>query len=81
MTKCKYATAPAELYTQNANGEFVQISNPDRTLCAWATYHPEAVEKLTGTPPWLQRNALAGHLIRESDCDTCPLFERGPPVE
>jgi hypothetical protein len=50
-------------------------------LCAWAIYAPAATAALTDAPDWMARNAMAGHLWRDGDCDRCPCFERGEPVE
>lgn len=78
---CKYATAPMESWESKTGHGWTKIAEPERDLCSWADFHPEAVEKLSNTPPWLQRNALSGHLMRKGDCEVCPLFERGDPVE
>lgn len=77
---CRYATAPAEMW-RDSNRGWVKVEEPERDMCSWATFHPESAEKLSNTPPWLQRNAIAGHLMRKGDCEKCPLFERGDPVE
>lgn len=78
---CKYATASAEVWEDSILHGWKRVEQPERDLCSWADYHPEAVDKLSNTPPWLQRNALSGHLMRKGDCEKCPLFERGNPVE
>lgn len=78
---CRYATAPEEMWAGTGPHDVKRVKEPERFLCAWAHYHPTSPEKLTDTPPWLQRNALAGHLMREGDCERCPCFERGDPVE
>ncbi|WP_332763959.1 hypothetical protein [Phenylobacterium sp.] len=78
---CRYATASTEAYVVHPGGQHERVTDPPRDLCAWAQFHPASAEKLTDTPPWLQRNALAGHLMRAADCATCPCFERGEPVE
>lgn len=42
-------------------------------LCGFADNRPE---RLVDTPRWLQRNALAGHLLDyPRDCIGCPAFE------
>lgn len=79
---CKYATAPVEMQERsNLTGKWRDVPNPDRFLCSWADYHPNAVEKLSNTPPWLQRNALAGHLMQKGDCERCPLYDEGDAIE
>lgn len=81
---CKYLTAPEEVWVQRPDlGPGWQLAKaPERSLCAWATYHPASAEKLTDTPPWLSRAALGGHLVKpEADCIGCPCFERGSAVE
>lgn len=80
---CQYLTAPAEMYESRRFGEgYRRVEEPERFLCAWAIWDAEAVEKLTRIPPWLSRNAMAGHLVRpERDCPTCPYNTPGPPVE
>lgn len=80
---CIYLTAPAEMHESKRFGEgFRRVVAPARFLCAWAVYAPEAVEKMTDVPPWLVRNAMAGHLVQpERDCAVCPFHHPGPPVE
>lgn len=42
-------------------------------LCSWADDEPD---KLMNTPRWLQRSALAGHLLNyPDDCAGCPCFD------
>lgn len=81
MKHCKYASATAEAWARNAKGQWVQIKKHDRDLCTWAHYHPDALDKLMQVPPWLTRNALAGHLMKPEDCETCTLFDPGDAVE
>lgn len=84
MTPCRYASAPQELWEQRSKlgvPGWQKVAEPDRFLCSWATFHEESVEKLSNTPPWLQRNALAGHLMRKDDCASCPCYSPGDPVE
>ena len=81
---CRYLTVPEEQWVRRPGLQagWTLARSPERSLCAWATYHPAAVEKLTDTPPWLGRNALAGHLVMpKADCAGCPCFEAGEPVE
>ena len=80
---CIYLTAPVEMHETRRFGDgWRRVENPERFLCAWATYAPEAVEKMTDVPPWLVRNAGAGHLVRpETDCPLCPYNQPGDPVE
>lgn len=79
MPECRYLTAPAEAEVLGADGG--PVLSPPRDLCAWAIYHPASADKLTDTPPWLVRNAVAGPLVRRGDCDRCLGFEPGAPVE
>lgn len=80
MSECRYATAPSDFEVVEIGGRRT-APTPDRFLCAWAQFHPDAPVKLIDAPPWLQRNALAGHLMQDGDCAICPLFEAGEPVE
>jgi len=79
--ECRYAVAPKECYRGTGGDTMKRVANPDRFLCSWANFHPDAPAKLVDTPPWLQNNAMAGHLMRKGDCDKCPCFDRGEPVE
>lgn len=82
MTHCKYASCADESWERSPiSGRWVPKKDVKRDMCTWALYHPDAVDKLTNVPPWLSRNALAGHLMRPADCESCPLFEEGDPVE
>ena len=80
---CIYLTAPAELLETKRFGEgWRRVAAPERFLCAWATFHEDAVETLSKAPPWLVTNALAGHLVRaDKDCPRCPYYRAGDPVE
>lgn len=81
MPDCKYLVAPDEYELKTVHmGDFRPAPAP-LMLCAWAIYHPASGAALTDTPDWLVRNAMAGHLWRDGDCDRCPCFERGEPVE
>ncbi len=73
---CRYANRP-----EVCEDERGRPLAAERVLCAWTHFHPAAVEALTQSPPWLQRAALAGHLMRADDCGRCPFHEAGPPVE
>lgn len=47
-------------------------------LCSWAINL--APDELVSVPRWLQRNALAGHLLKfPDDCKGCPCFQPRPP--
>lgn len=70
---CRFAQ-PAE------DAERVDATTDARTsivgpmLCGWA--QDAAPPELIGLPRWLQRNALAGHLIDyPHDCKGCPVRE------
>lgn len=84
---CRYLTAPEEAEVQwvrrpGQGRGYQTVAAPERSLCAWATYHPTSVAVLTDTPPWLSCAALAGDLVRAaSDCTRCPCFIAGEPVE
>lgn len=78
---CIYATASTEAEGYSVHRGWEKIKDPPRNLCAWAHFHPDAPAKLVDTPPWLQRSVLAGHLMRDGDCDICPAFTRGKAVE
>jgi hypothetical protein len=42
-------------------------------LCSWGI--DAAPDQLVNVPRWLQRNALAGHLLKyPDDCMGCPCF-------
>lgn len=48
-------------------------------LCGWAVN--AAPDELVSVPRWLQRNALAGHLLKfPDDCRGCPCFEPRKPA-
>lgn len=81
MVECKYASAPSELWVGDNLSQMKPVKPSERFLCSWAIYSEQAVAKLESTPTWLQRNALSGHLMKKGDCETCPCFERGKPVE
>lgn len=73
---CRYLTRPAEAYQLGAGADpskNVAMTSPVR-LCAWAGEADEAVTKLEGAPIWLQRNAMAGHLWRDGDCERCAAY-------
>lgn len=81
MHLCRYLVKPDVYEVSIDHGRTFQPAEPPRMLCAWAIYHPAAVEALSGTPPWAARNALAGHLWREGDCQGCAAYAPGKPVE
>lgn len=68
---CIYAATSEEAYSVSEDGHLVASVGP--MLCGWA--HEEAPAALLNVPRWLQRNALAGHLIDyPADCRGCPCF-------
>lgn len=81
--QCQYLTAPIEMEETKRFGHgWRKVEAPERFLCAWAMYAPDAVDKMVEVPPWLVRNAMAGHLVRaETDCPACPHFKPGASVE
>lgn len=79
---CRYLEKSSEEYWINAKtGEqrFVPESEREYSLCSWADDDPDGVAALAKAPRWMQRNALAGHLWREGDCDGCPCYKPAPP--
>lgn len=75
--RCIYCRPATEAYWINAlTGKQTPAEGP--LLCHWAEEAPEAQAKLIDTPPWLQHNALGGHLMRDKDCATCPCFRADP---
>lgn len=81
MVTCRYLVAPDAFELKTVHDADFQPAPAPRMLCAWAIYHPASTAALTDTPDWLVRNAMAGHLWRVGDCERCPSFERGEPVE
>jgi hypothetical protein len=73
---CRYAHRSEEAYEQGSNEHrWRPVEGP--MLCAWAM--DAAPDKLVNVPRWLQRNALAGHLLRyPDDCMGCPCYEARP---
>lgn len=69
MSICRYAQRSEEAYRVDMNGHRWEVEGP--MLCAWGM--DAAPDKLIDVPRWLQRNALAGHLLKyPEDCDGCP---------
>lgn len=69
---CEYLEAPDVLIRVDAaTGEETRVDNPPADLCAWGLH---AGERLKQMPPWVTRNAEAGHLWRPGDCDGCPCY-------
>lgn len=69
---CRYARRSEEAYMIREDGERVRVEGP--MLCAWA--EDGAPAQLLKVPRWLQREALAGHLLRyPDDCSGCPCHE------
>lgn len=71
---CQYAQRAEIAYRVDPEtGEHTRVEGP--MLCAWAM--DKAPEQLINVPRWLQRNALAGHLLKyPDDCMGCPCFTR-----
>lgn len=68
---CTYAKRSEKAYIVEDDNTLTPTEGP--VLCSWAM--DSAPEKLVDTPRWLQRNALAGHLLRHpEDCEGCPCF-------
>lgn len=80
MPDCRYLVAADDYETGIAPDRLRAVTAP-AMMCVWAHYHPSAVEKLSDTPPWLLKAALAADLWRPGQCDRCPAFERGAAVE
>lgn len=80
MADCRYLVA-ADNYTTGATLDRVEPARSPRQLCAWAHYHPDAVQALASAPPWVAKDALAGDRWRPGQCDRCPCFQPGAPVE
>ena len=82
---CRFASASSEAYVIPLSGihygKEQKVEKPERDLCTWASYHVTAPDKLVNTPPWLARNAMAGHLMRQGDCDKCCCYEAGSDIE
>lgn len=74
--RCIYLVASEEAYRIDPHTG--KQTPAEVLLCNWAEFAPEAQPKLIDTPPWLQRNSLAGHLMRDTDCQTCPCFKSAP---
>lgn len=80
---CIYCAAPDELVEVDPKtGKQTEIDTtrvdavPDHAfLCTWADNSPEGVKVLAFAPRWLQREALAGHLMRSGDCTGCRCFK------
>lgn len=77
---CMYAVAPEECFEVRGD-RTERVAQPERFLCAWAEFHPDAPAKLVDTPPWLSRNAIAGAWMRAGDCAHCVAYQAGEPVE
>lgn len=71
MTVCVHAERSEEAITITTHG-----TEPSQgpMLCGWADN--AAPGELVSVPRWLQRNALAGHLLKyPQDCAGCPCFQ------
>jgi len=78
MVRCKHAWRAREAYRIDAvTGKTTEAIGP--MLCVWWNN----VSPLLGTvPPWLTRNAGAGHLLNyPDDCTSCPVYEKAPPED
>lgn len=70
---CEYLEPPDQAWEVDpVTGKETKIENPEPSLCAWAVH--AGAEKLKGMPPWLVRNAEAGHWWRAADCGDCPCY-------
>lgn len=68
---CRYAQRSEEAYAVGDDGSLTPTKGP--VLCAWA--QDSAPVALIDMPPWLQRIALAGHMLRfPEDCRACPCY-------
>jgi hypothetical protein len=70
--RCVHAVRSEEAY---AVDPLTRIERPVEgpMLCHWADATADGT--LVGVPRWLQRQALAGHLLRyPDDCFGCPCF-------
>ena len=77
---CKYLSAPEEAFVL-VGGDLLPTAHP-RSLCVWGHYHLTAPGALADCPPWVQRAAMSGDLVRPKiDCLVCPHFEAGEAVE
>ena len=75
MTRvCRHLIASDEAFRVENDGSHTRVSV---WLCAWAS---SARGLLRDAPPWLQREADAGHLWRDGDCVGCPCFAARPIV-
>lgn len=78
MMPCFYAHRAEEAYRQDECGDWVKVKGP--VLCGWAD--DGAPEALVGLPRWLQRAALAGHLLKwPEDCVGCPCYKPGGKID
>lgn len=72
---CQYAQRPDVAYRVDLDGREMRVEGP--MLCGWAM--DSAPVQLVDVPRWLQRNALAGHLLKyPDDCYGCPCFKESP---
>lgn len=68
---CRYAKRAEEAYRVEDDDSLTPVAGP--VLCSWA--QDSAPDALLNVPPWMQRNALAGHLLRfPEDCRRCPCY-------
>lgn len=71
---CRYAQKSEECYVIGPDGKQRRVDDPAPSLCGWAM--DAAPSQLVNVPRWLQRNALAGHLLKyPEDCIGCPCYE------
>jgi hypothetical protein len=71
---CRFAQRSEFAVRIHSDGTQTPILGP--MLCGWAM--DAAPANLVNVPRWMQRNALAGHLLNyPDDCRGCPCFEAG----
>lgn len=80
QTDCRYLVAP-DSYQTGVSLSRLRLDEAPKMLCIWAHYHPDAVEKLSNTPPWLATVALASDQWRPGQCKGCPCYEAGAALE
>lgn len=80
MTDCRYLVG-ADDYSTGIDTRSAKPERSPKMMCVWAHYHPAAVEKLADTPPWLIKAAMAADQWRPGQCERCPCFKAGAPVE
>lgn len=70
---CRYAKKSEECYVITPDGQERRVEDPHPSLCTWAI--DAAPIQLIDVPRWMQRNALAGWLLKyPDDCVGCPCY-------